>query len=110
MLADQIDINLKQNISFIEINNENSEKIFDGGFPSVTKGSLNTKKIKEMLNFQPSDLIKSFNEIFSFYDQAYTKFPKQRKSIEHDLKRDILKDKNDIAMFDDFIMKKINGN
>jgi hypothetical protein len=108
LIADQIDSSFKHNLSFVEIDEENSEKIFDGGFPSVTKGSLNIEKIKSSLNFEASDLNQSFKEIVEFYDQAYSKFPKQRKSIEYDIKKHIIKSKNQLAKFDEFIKQKLD--
>ena len=47
-IADQIGKSFRNSLKFVEENYEECDKIYDGGFPSVTKAPLNIEKIKQI--------------------------------------------------------------
>ena len=51
-------------------------------YPSVTKGPVDVTKLKSLTKFEPYDLDEAMKESIDFYNQAYKKFPEERKKIE----------------------------
>lgn len=77
-------------------------------FPSVTKGPVNTSKIKQLLEFEFSDLNNCFEESVEFYNSAYSKFNEERHQIEKELKKEWIKEKFDRELFSKFIDHHLN--
>ena len=59
------------------------------------------------MSFGPTLLKDAFQQTVQFYDQAYAKFPSERKAIEKCVRKDLLKDCDEI-MFKNFIEQKKN--
>lgn len=77
-------------------------------FPSVTKGPVNTAKIKEVFDFKFSDFKDCFEKCVRFYQSAYSKFESERKQVEKELKKEWIKDKNENEIFKKFIDQFLN--
>ena len=89
-------------LKFISV--DNADGCPSHSFPSVTKGAVNTKKIKDRFNFEPTNIEEAFKETIDFYNNAYHKYPKHREIIEKELKKKVLKPSSDEKLkFKDFI-------
>ena len=78
-------------------------------FPSVTKGSICSDKIKKLLNFEFTQIETAIKETIDFYNCAYCRYPKHRKEIEKDLIKDVLKKSTEEKIiFNNFIEKFTN--
>jgi hypothetical protein len=93
---------MENNLKFEPSMNDN--KIIDD-FPSVTKGSVNITKVKRMLNFQPSNLNEAIQDTVTFYNEAYKRFPNERKRNEEKLIKRLAKREEDKHNFEIFIKK-----
>lgn len=80
---------------------------FNHPYPSVTKGAVSIDKIKTKLNFEPSPIKEAFSETIEFFNEAYIKYPKHRKSIENEIKKEVIKNENDKLKFNEFILNFI---
>jgi hypothetical protein len=100
--------------SSLKLNFKSVENIDDcpsHSFPSVTKGQVSTDKIKRCLNFEFNSIEDAFKETIAFYNSAYRHYPKHRKEIEKDIKKEFLKKcTTEMSIFTDFIenFMKIN--
>ena len=70
--------------------------------------SININKIKSTLSFESTFLREAFQKTIEFYNEAYTQFPRERKAIEKCLRKNLLKDCDEI-LFKNFIEIKTNS-
>jgi len=84
---------------------ENIDDCPPHSFPSVTKGSVSTEKMGRcLLNFEFTSIEDAFKETIAFYNSAYRQYPKHRKEIEKDIKKEFLKKcTTEMSIFTDFI-------
>ena len=76
---------------------------FKHEFPSVTKTSIDTSKIKRMLNFKFTNLKSALEEIIEFYNSAYKLFPSERRLIAKDVAKNIFNTDEERDALKDFI-------
>ena len=80
-------------LKFTSVDNTN-----DGpshSFPSVTKGWISIQKSKDFFGFVPTQVIEAFKATVEFYNDAYSKYPKHRRTIEKDVCSEVFKKKDD---------------
>lgn len=72
-------------------------------FPSVTKGPVRVEKLRQLCQFEPSQVDEVFARSVRFYQEAFFKFENMRHLVEKELKKDILKSEEERENLKKFI-------
>ena len=85
----------ESNLNYIKCQDELDYHLF----PSVNRGSMSIEKLKNLLNFQPTNIQEAFEETVKFYEKARFIHLKERIRIEKELKKNF---KHEAAKLSEF--------